>query len=453
MKNSKIHTVTIESIDLDGKGVSHVDGKVVFINQVLPTEIVEIEITKQKSNHSLAKVLNILHKSDKRVTPPCPNYAMCGGCSWQHIDIDTQIIYKQQILLETLQHIGNVTPNNIIPPLTANSQHYRHRARLSVRFVHKKDKVLVGFRERDKPYVVDMQECLILPIAVSELLLELQNLIITLDIKTAIPQIEVANGDNLIVLLIRVMVDKLSDHDTQKMIDFVDNYNNGMHINKLQIWLQTGGLDSVKVFYPTHINHELKQNIQLQYSLPELGIVMPYYPTEFTQINPAINQAMVKSALEFLNLTQNDKIIDFFCGIGNFTIAIAKTSGSQDILGIEGSSALTTRAKENAILNNIHNIKFLNKNLFEIDEEYLLNLGYYNKWLLDPPRDGCFQLVKSITPASAAEIIVYISCNPATLARDLDVLVHQKNYTLLLAGVMDMFPHTAHVESIALFEK
>ena len=440
MEQLNLHSVTVENIDIEGKGIARIDGKTVFINDVLPGEIVEIEIYKRRDKFDKARLLGIISKSPERVEPECPNFGVCGGCSLQHIELSAQVKYKQQALIDNLKHIGKVTAGNIMPALSGNPWGYRHRARMSSRFVAKKGGVLVGFHEKASSFVADMSECPILPQHVSDLIPELRLLIDQLSIKIRIPQIEVAVGDNVTALVFRIM-DPLTSNDEALLKQFADKYNS----LPLQLWLQPKGPETCYPFYPL-------DSARLSYSIPSFELEMPYYPTEFTQVNPGINGEMVNLAISLLDPQADDEIIDFFCGIGNFTLPIA--TRAKQVVGVEGSAQLVARAKENAIYNKLeHKTSYQVTNLFKVDENWLQSLGKMDKWLIDPPRDGAVELIKAITPATAPKRIVYVSCNPASLARDAGVLVNVHGYTLTEAGVMNMFPHTSHIESIAVFEK
>lgn len=435
------HRLLIESVDYEGKGVARLDGKTVFIDGALAGEEVLAEITKRKPSFDKARIIEIITPSQDRVEPECPNFGMCGGCSLQHISFDAQIQIKQQVLIDNLKHIGKVEAGEILPPIEGKSWGYRHRARLSARFVIKKGGALVGFREKASSYVADMLECKILPEYVSGLIPSLRELVASLSIRERIPQIEVAVGDNLVILVIRNMLE-LADSDEAKLKLFVDKHSGGN--NPLQIWLQPKGPDTCYPFYP-------QESPRLSYSLPEFGLEMPYYPTEFTQVNPYINQQMVSLAMKLLQAEGSETIADFFCGIGNFTLPIARAA--KQVIGVEGADALVKRAKENANFNGLgHKVSYQVCNLFTVDEKWLQNLGKFDKWLIDPPRDGAVELIKAITPEIAPKRIVYVSCNPATLARDAGILVQVHGYKLQKAGIMNMFPHTSHVESIAVFE-
>jgi 23S rRNA (uracil1939-C5)-methyltransferase len=438
-------TATIESIDIDGKGVTHIEGKAVFVLGALPNETVTLQIYKKKASYDMARLIEIIKPSSERVTPECPNFGVCGGCSLQHIDFNAQIKYKQQILIENLTHIGRVSPSNILPPLVGTPWGYRHRARLSARYVNKKASALIGFREKNSHFVADMKECLVLPQYISDLIPPLRNLLEKLSIRENIPQIEIALGTNVSVLLFRIM-EKLSQEDIRHIKQFTDEHNQQPNLAHppLHIWLQPDGLDSCHPFYP-------EDAPKLSYALPEFNLVMPFYPTEFTQINPVVNQQMVRQAINLLELHPEDNIVDFFCGIGNFTLPIATIANS--VVGIEGNEQLVSRARENAKHNKLdHKTSYLVTNLFKVDNEWLQQLGKKDKWLIDPPRDGALELIRAITPEIAPKRIVYISCNPATLARDAGLLVNTHGYTLTQSGVMNMFPHTSHSESIAVFE-
>lgn len=429
--------VTIESLDQDGRGIAHADGKVIFIEGALIGERVTYSSFRKKPSFENAVATRILKTSYMRVEPKCVHFDMCGGCSMQHLDVRAQVAAKQRILEDNLQRIGKVKPGMILAPIYGEAWGYRQRARLSVRHVLKKGKTLVGFHEKRSSFIANMQYCEILPPKIAKLLPLLAQLNEQLSIRDQLPQIEVAVGEHVDVLVLRIM-QALTPADEALLKQFADTH-------QVQFWTQTKGPETVKPFYPLDAP-------ALSYSMPEFGVTMPYAPTEFTQVNSTMNRLMVSRALRLLNPQPNERIADFFCGLGNFTLPIAR-SGAQ-VLGIEGSAALVKRAEENAAYNALSgNAKFGEMNLFEMDEAALAKLGRFDKWLIDPPRDGGLELVRSITPETAPQTIVYVSCNPATLARDADVLVHEKGYELKAAGVMNMFPHTSHVESIAVFVK
>jgi 23S rRNA (uracil1939-C5)-methyltransferase len=437
---NKIKQVRVESIDIAGNGIAHIEGKAIFIHDVLPDELVEIEIYQDKKNFARANLVKVIEKSNLRVEPVCPHYGVCGGCSLQHLDYAAQIESKQKVLIDNLKHIGKTTAENILSPISGSAVGYRNKARLSSRFVSKKNSVLVGFHEKASSFVAEMQQCTNLPLHISNLIMPLRQMIAKLSIYNKLPQVEVAVGNNVSVLVLRNM-EALTSDDEQIIKTFVDN----LAINvPIQIWLQPKGPDSCYPFYPLNMP-------QLSYSLPNFKIEMPFLPTEFTQVNPEINQKMVDLAIELLDPGINDTVADFFCGIGNFTLPIA--TKAKKVIGIEGSSQLVKRALSNAEHNNLsHKTSYSVANLFKINTQWLDNLGKIDKWLIDPPRDGAIELIKAITPANAPKRIVYVSCNPATLARDSAILVNVHNYKLKHAGVMNMFPHTSHVESIAVFD-
>ena len=335
--------VTIESIDSDAKGIAKIDGKTVFINSVLPNEEVTIEIFKRKPKFDLGHLLDIVTPSVDRVTPECPNFGTCGGCSLQHLDFNAQILSKQKVLIDNLAHIGKVQTENVLPPIVGKPWGYRHRARMSAKYVFKKNSVLIGFREKGSPYVTDMNQCLVLPKYISDLIPQLRILVSQLSIKDQIPQIEVAIGTDVSVLVLRIM-ETLTLEDENTIKAFVDSLD-GL-TKPLQIWLQPSGPDSCYPFYPLDVP-------PLSYELNDFQIKMPYYPTEFTQVNPLINQEMVNLAMRLLDPQPQEEILDFFCGIGNFTLPMA--TKAKNVLGIEGSEQLVSRARENAKLNNLSN--------------------------------------------------------------------------------------------------
>ena len=353
----------------------------------------------------------------------------------QHLDSRVQVAVKQRILEDSLARIGRVKPETILPAIYGKSWGYRERARISVKHVIKKNKTLVGFHEKRSSFVADMQNCEILAPKIAALITPLASLIDGLSIRDKLPQIEVAVGEYVDVLVLRVMA-PLSLDDEAALRTFADQH-------RIQFWLQTKGPETVAPFYPLDAP-------ALSYSLPEFGVTMPFAPGEFTQVNSELNRVMISRAIRLLDPQPGERIADFFCGLGNFTLPIAR-SGAK-VLGIEGSDALVRRAAQNAGYNELSgNTEFKASNLFEMDEAALAGLGKFDKWLIDPPRDGAMELVKSITPEIAPARIVYVSCNPATLARDAAELT-QRGYALKSAGVMNMFPQTSHVESIAVFE-
>lgn len=428
--------VKIESLDQEGRGVARTEGKVIFIEGALTGEVVSYSSYRKKPSFELAQVTQIHKSSAMRVQPKCAHFGVCGGCSMQHLDARAQVAVKQRILEDSLWHIGKVRAETILRPIYGQAWGYRERARLSVRHVIKKGKTLVGFHEKRSSFVADMQHCEILVPKIARLLPLLAELVSGLSIRDRVPQIEVAVGEHVDVLVLRVM-DTPSSEDETALRTFADKHG-------IQFWLQTGGYDTIAPFHPLDAP-------PLSYSLPEFGITMPFAPSEFTQVNSALNRVMISRAMRLLDPQPGERIADFFCGLGNFTLPIARC-GAQ-VLGIEGSETLVARAKQNAELNGLaDNARFAAMNLFAITAETFFSLGRFDKLLIDPPRDGALELVKSLGGENAPHRIVYVSCNPGTLARDAAELV-QRGYVLKSAGVMNMFPHTSHVESIAVFEK
>lgn len=438
MTDKPVHanSVVVESLDYEGRGIAHADGKVIFIEGALTGERVTYSSYRKKTSFEIAQLGKVIKPTFMRVQPKCKHFGVCGGCSMQHMDARAQVAAKQRILEDNLWHIGKVKAQTILLPIYGQSWGYRQRARLSVRHVLKKGKTLVGFREKRGGYVADMQHCEILTPKIAKLLPLLGQLNESFTTRDALPQIEVAVGEHVDVLVLRIL-QALSPADEEAIKQFADTH-------MVQFWLQTKGPETAVPFYPLDA-------LPLTYSLPEFGITMPFAPTEFTQVNADMNRVMVSRAMRLLNPQPNERIADLFCGLGNFTLPIARSGA--EVVGIEGSPALVQRAAQNAAFNDLtSNTQFSVMNLFEIDEAALVQLGHFDKMLIDPPRDGAFELVKALG-TDAPGRIVYVSCNPATLARDAEILVHQKGYVLKAAGVMNMFPHTSHVESIALFEK
>jgi 23S rRNA (uracil1939-C5)-methyltransferase len=428
---------TVESLDYEGHGVARVDGKTIFIDGALPFEVVEYSSYRKKPSFENAQAIAIHKQSFMRVNPKCQHYGVCGGCSMQHADASAQVAVKQRVLEDNLTRIGEVKPETMMTPIYGPTWGYRHRARLSARFVAKKGTVLVGFHEKRSSFIADMTRCEILPKKMSDMLVPLRELVMNLSIRERMPQIEIALGEHVDVLVLRVM-EPLNEADEALVRTFADQH-------QVQFWLQPKGPDTAYPFYPLDAP-------QLSYSLPEFGIVMPYKPTEFTQVNPHINRVLVGRALRLLDPQPGERIADLFCGLGNFTLPIAGKGAT--VLGIEGSQQLVERARENAIKNGLaERTEFQVANLFEMTGEIMAGLGHFDRMLIDPPRDGAMEVCKSISAENGPKRIIYVSCNPATLARDANVLVNVKGYALKSAGVVNMFPHTAHVESIAWFEK
>jgi 23S rRNA (uracil1939-C5)-methyltransferase len=421
----------IDALDPAGRGVARNAGKVVFVEGALAGELVEARLLESRSKFDLARATEILRPSASRRAPRCPYFGVCGGCATQHVDARTQVAAKQRWLEDNLARIGKVSAEAMLAPIHGQEWGYRHRARLSVRYVEGKGGALVGFRERKSTYVADMQGCEVLPPGISALIVPLRNLVSRLSIRDRVPQIEIAVGENATVLLFRHLLPLASD-DQALLRSFAD-------ANHVRVWLQPEGPDSAHPFHPA-------ADEDLYYTLPEFGLKISFQPADFTQVNPAVNRLLVSRALRLLDPQPGERIADLFCGIGNFSLPIA-TRGAQ-VIGFEGSAQLVKRGRENAAANGLI-AQFEVADLFRPN---LAHFGRFDKWLLDPPREGAISLVNAL-PDGWPRRIVYVSCDPATLARDADVLVHQKGFRLAAAGVVNMFPHTAHVESIALFDR
>lgn len=446
----------IESMDLEAQGVAHrEDGKVVFVEGALPFEKVRANIHRKKNNWEQGSLLEVVHESSQRVRPGCPHFGLhagaCGGCKMQHLEANAQVAVKQRAMEDNLWHLGKVKPENILRPIYGPTWGYRYRARLSVRDVLKKGTVLVGFHERKSRYVADMQTCPVLPPHINALLMPLRALIESLEARATCPQIELACGDHVTALVLRHL-EPLSGGD----IDLLKLFATKHHV---QWWLQAKGPDTVAL-----LEGQLQE--QLAYELPEFGVTMPFRPTDFTQVNPHINRVLVMRALRLLDARADERVIDWFCGLGNFTLPISTMAGQ--VLGIEGSDALVARARENLAWNQSQHkttfapTQFAARNLFDMTPELLVADGTADKWLVDPPREGAFALVQALAALhqqpelmqawNPPKRIVYVSCNPATLARDAGLLVNSAGYTCSAAGAVNMFPHTAHVESMAVFD-
>ncbi len=425
---------SIESLSHDGRGVTHVDGKAVFVDGALPGEEISFFYTARARRHDEGRVCEIFVASADRVEPGCAHFDICGGCSLQHLAAARQILSKQQILLDNLQRIGQVEPERVLDPVTGPVWGYRNKARLGVKHVIKKGRVLVGFREKRKPYIADIRRCEVLHPSVGERLEELAQLIQGLDASARIAQIEVAVGDEHTALVFRNL-DPLSAADADMLVDYARR-------TELHIYLQPGGEDSVQPLWP--------QQPVLSYHLPDYAIEMRFLPLDFTQVNPAINQPMIRQALDLLDLRGGERVLDLFCGLGNFSLPIARAAGR--VTGVEGGAGLVQRARENAAHNGIENVDYHVADLSQdLSGQSWMQPGY-ERILIDPPRSGAQELVPQLAGLQAGRI-VYVSCHPGSLARDAGVLVNDLGYRLEAAGVMDMFPHTAHVESMALFVK
>lgn len=429
-------TVFVESLDHEGRGVAHHDGKAIFIDGALPGETVTYSPYKKKPSYEFAQLISIDKPSAVRTTPRCRYYGVCGGCNIQHAEFAAQVASKQRILEDNLARIGKVSPEVLLPPIYGPEWSYRQRARLSSRYVEKKGRVLVGFHEKKSSFIAAMASCEVLPANISALIPKLADLVMTLDVRERIPQIEVACGAEITVLVLRHL-EPVLEPDAVRLKQFAE-------LHGIQFWLQAKGPETAQPFWPLDA-------APLYYSLPEFDLKLHFSPTEFTQVNHAVNRALVKRAVNLLAPQPGERIADLFCGLGNFSLAIAR-SGTE-VIGLEGAPQLVRRAIDNAVKNGLAgNTAFHTANLFANDTQQTLRaLGKFDKLLIDPPRDGAVEVVKAIE-APFPRGIVYVSCSPATLARDAGMLVHTKGYSLKAAGVINMFPHTGHVESIALFE-
>ena len=428
--------VLIESLDREGRGIARAEGKAIFIEGALPGETVSYVSYRRKASFEQATVTAIHEPSAEREAPRCPHFGVCGGCSMQHLALSAQVAAKQRVLEDSLWHIGKVRAETLLRPVHGLAWGYRHRARLSVRLVPKKGGVLVGFHERKSSFIAVMDSCEVLPRQISGLLLPLRSLIAGLSNPTRLPQVELAIGEAVTVLVLRIL-DPLSAADEAALRRFAEEH-------AVQLWLQTAGPDTARAFHPLEAP-------PLYYALPEFGVRIDFRPTDFTQVNHAVNRILVRQAVRLLDPRPGERVADLFCGLGNFSLPIA-SRGAQ-VLGVEGSAELVRRAEDNARANGLAaQARFQTLNLFDASNCARFGASGFDKLLIDPPRDGAVELVKALAE-NGPRRIVYVSCDPATLARDAEVLVHVKGYRLAAAGVINMFPHTSHVESIALFER
>ena len=440
-------------MDIEANAIARRDGKVLFVRDALAGEEVLAQLVRSKAKYDVAQMLEVRKPSVQRVAPRCPHFGVCGGCSMQHLEPRAQVSVKQRVLEDTLWHLGKVRAQTVLAPIVGSAWGYRYRARLSVRNVIKKGKVLVGFHEKGSGFVADMQVCHVLPKRVSDLLMPLRALVTSLSILDALPQIELAFNDapqgagspDILVMVLRILA-PLTLADETILSDFSE-------VNRIEFWLQTKGPETVKIFDPLGLSVASR----LAYQLPEFGITMPFKPSDFTQVNHQINAVLVSRALRLLEVQATDRVLDLFCGLGNFTLPLA--TQAREVVGVEGSPSLVARAKQNAQVNALGSkALFEAANLFEFDESVLIQLGAFDRWLIDPPREGALAVVQTLVnvrqahPHLVPKRIVYVSCNPATLARDCAVLVDSGGWIVRSAGVVNMFAHTSHVESIAVLE-
>lgn len=428
------HEAIVESLSHDGKGICRVDGKAIFVSGALMGELIRFSFRPHKKKYDEGNLLEVIKPSPDRIEAKCKHYGVCGGCSFMHLSSEKQIEAKQQVLLDGLEHIGKVKVNEVLPPVTTHPWGYRRKARLGVKYVNKKEKVLVGFRERSAPYLAEMEQCEVLHPDAGLRLTSFASLIRSLSCYDKIAQIEVAIADDISAFVFRNLVE-LTEDDKEKLITYAKEEG-------IAIYVQPKGPDTVTPLYP--------ENPRLQYSLPEYNVTLDFEPTDFTQVNQDINPKMVALALELLDLNENDHVFELFCGLGNFTLPMARFA--KQVTGVEGDADLIKRANKNAENNGISNTDLHVANLMEDVSGATWLKNDYDKLLLDPPRSGAKEMLPFINKMDIKHI-VYVSCNPSTLARDAGTLVNEMGYTLEKAGIMDMFPHTAHVESIALFTK
>ena len=424
--------VCIESLSHDGRGVTHVDGKTTFVDGALPGEEISFLYTHKSRKYDEGRLCEIFSASPERVEPRCAHFEVCGGCRLQHQAADRQILAKQRALLDNLERIGKVVPARILDPLSGPEWGYRSKARLGVKYVKKKGRVLVGFREKRTPYLADIRRCEVLHPSVGERIAPLAALIQSMQARERIAQIEVAVGDDSSVLVLRNL-DPLSTADCDALENFA-------RATGLHIYLQPAGPDSIELLWP--------DASQLSYRLPAFAVELRFLPTDFIQVNRAINQPMIEQALSLLEIGATHRVLDLFCGLGNFTLPIARQAAH--VTGVEGDAGLVQRARDNALHNGIEHVDYHVVDLNEDPGTQTWMQASYDRILLDPPRSGAEKMVRHLAKLGA-ERIVYVSCHPGSLARDAGVLVNEQGYVLMAAGVMDMFPHTAHVESMALF--
>ena len=426
----------VESIDHEGIGVAHVDGKVVFIEGAVTGERVAFTRRRSRGHFDLGTMTQVLRPSAQRAVPRCRYFGICGGCAMQHVEAASQVAAKQRVLEDNLARLGKVVPEQVLPPIAGQSWGYRNRARLSIHYVAKKGGVLVGFHERRSSFVADTWSCEVLPPHVSALIPALREMFTAMKIRDRVPQLEVAAGEDVTVFVLRHL-EPIPDEDAERLRAFADAHG-------IQWWLQPKGPETAHPWHPVEAP-------ALDYALPEFGVRLRYRPTEFTQVNAGVNRVLVKRAVDMLDPQPGERVGDLFCGLGNFTLPLA-TRGAF-VVGMEGSNSLVERARENARLNGLEpSTEFIAYDLYADAEGALKRLGPVEKLLIDPPRDGAVDICKAIGEDGPSRI-VYVSCSPGTLARDAGVLVNVKGYRLLQAGVVNMFPHTGHVESIALFSR
>lgn len=424
---------SVESLTHDARGVARINGKTTFIEGALPGERVRFRYHNKKPRYDIGGVLEVLEPSAERVTPGCSSYGVCGGCSLQHLSASAQVVAKQQILAETLEHVGRVQPARWLPPIQGPDRGYRRRARLGARLVPKKGGVLVGFRERRRSFITPLEDCLTLEPRLAALLVPLRDLIAGLSRPDRVPQVEVSAGDTSVAAVFRHL-ESLTSADLDRLRAFAQ-------AQRVTVYLQSGGVETIQPLWPLPAP-------ELSYALPDHDVQLGFNPVDFIQVNNAVNGLLIDQAIALLDLQPTDRVVDLFCGLGNFTLALARRAGR--VVGYEADAGLVERARGNARRNGLSNADFRAGNLYEPGDCDAWIAERPDKLLLDPPRAGAIEVIKAIS-ADGPNRIVYVSCNPATLARDSEYLVHVLGYRLEAAGIADMFPHTSHVESIALF--
>ncbi len=431
-----INEANIVDVTLEGKGVADQEGKVVFVPFTITGERVTFERARRKKKFDEAKLIEVLEASPDRVTPKCEYFTHCGGCSIQHISEQAQVEFKQKSVINTLRRIGKMAPENVLPPVMDKAWGYRRRARLAVKYVEKKGRALVGFREYSAPYVADMWSCEVLHPTIASLIKPLSDMISQFSIKDKLPQVECSVAENATALIFRVLAEP-SEEDIDKLAEFAEQYS-------VRVYLQPKGPSTV-----APLNNEIFEP-PLNYSLPPFGIKMEFLPIDFIQVHNEINQKMVQQAIEWLHLEDSQNILDLFCGLGNFSLPVAKHVSS--VLGLEGDKELVERARHNAYINNLNNVEFKKEDLFKADNKCAWLAKKWDAVIIDPPRAGAKEVVGLISKINPSKIL-YISCHPGTLARDADVLVNTLGYRMEKMNVLNMFPHTGHVETMALFVK
>ena len=421
----------IDNLSHEGRGVARHEGKTVFVHGALAGEMVTARVLRKHGRFDEAETIAVLRAAEARVTPRCPHYGVCGGCSFQHAAEGLQLQHKQGVLLELLRHQGGLVPRRVADPIRSPQWGYRRKARLGVKYVTKKGGVLVGFRERAKPYVAECQQCDILDLRVSAAIPALRTLIQGLSIRDRLPQIEVAVGDTQVALVLRHLA-PLTPDDHAALVDYAAR-------SGFIVLLQSGGYDTIATL-AGHAPAPLTYRVENE--------TIGFLPTDFTQVNPYINSQMVARALAHLELSASDTVVDLFCGVGNFTLPVARRAGQ--VTGIEGEAGLVARARANAEHNGLSNVEFAVTNLEDAAAVALLSLASADKLLLDPPRAGALTLLEGLR-FDRCQRLVYVSCSPVTFARDAAVLVARHGFSLIETGILDMFPNTAHVESLSLF--